>query len=241
MNRMKIIIEKPISKRRIFITGFHGIGWVGYISIKHLLSTLNFERIGFVCMPYEPAYSAYSTSQTYISTPGELYYNYDYGLTVFAIHWYIYSRHIYLLVQELAKWVVLNNYELAVLFGGLDSEVRGNDTNPLRIITTSMYNKLNLPKGNVKLLDINFAVVGPLAIMLNEFERLKFPAIAILPYADKFRIDPSAAVKGLEYFSQIFNISLDTSKLRELAEILEKEIEEFKKTLEKKEISPYYI
>ena len=85
MDKVKIILTKPILNRRMFVTGFHGIGWVGYMSIKHLILTLNCERVGHIVIPYEPAYSAYSISQNFLSTPGEIYYNPDYGITIFII------------------------------------------------------------------------------------------------------------------------------------------------------------
>jgi len=238
--RFKMI--KPVLNRSIFITGFQGIGLVGYLSIRHLITDLKCERVGFIETPYEPPYSAHIFSKDVLSTPGELYSSEKYGITIFITHWSFFDKYMRELMQKLARWVYLNGYKMVILFGGLDSELRGPDTDNLRVVTTSSYKKLNYPTGNAKEMDINYLVVGPLALLLNEFERLNYPAMAILPYANKWRADPLASINGLEFFSRVFNVPINTEKLREFAEAYEKELEEARRALEKREGGPpYYI
>ncbi len=245
--RTNIILTSPIRNRRIFITGFHGIGLVGYISVRHLISTLPSKRVGFLELVQEPANCAYAFNTGRLTTPGELYHDETNGVTLFLAYWGLpgSERAVYSFVKTLARWVVMNGYEVAVLFGGLDSEARGDDPSPLRIVTTTTYKLRGYATCGAKDMEVNFFVVGPLALLLNEFERMDFPAIAILPYASKWRADPSAALVGLEFFSNCFGVKVDVEKLREIAAKYEEELREMRRLLEeeqrKREGAPYYI
>ncbi len=239
------MLLRPLRNRKIFITGFHGIGLVGYISVRHLITALNCERVGFVEMRQEPAYSGYFNDHSRLLTPGELYHSDILGLTLFLANWGFSEREMYLLARSLARWVYENGYSFAVLFGGLDSEARGSDTATLRVVVTQKFKELKLNMCGAREMDVHFSVIGPLALLLNEFERIGFPAIAVLPYASKWRSDPGAAVVGLEFFSECFGIKVEVEKLRELAERYEKELQELRRAIEeeqrRREGAPYYI
>ena len=242
--KLEIRILKPLRNRKIFITGFQGIGLVGFLSVKHLISALNCERVGFIQIPQEPPYSAYVFDYNKLNTPCEIYHDEKTGITLFLAHWGFLEKYMYVLMRTIAQWVCLNRYEIAILFGGLDSEVRGNDPHNLRVVVTSAFKKCNYSICEAKEMEMNYLVIGPLALLLNEFERLNFPAIAVLPYANKWRADPAAAITGLEYFSRCFNIPVDLEKLKEFAIMYEKEVEKIRKAIEeerKREFTPYYI
>jgi len=242
---VRVVLYKPILNRRYFITGFHGIGLVGHISVRYLISALNCERVGYIEMSEEPAYCGYVLNQDNITTPGELYHSEKCGVTIFMANCGFFEKLMYPLTRILVGWVIENGYEMSILFGGLDSETRGNDPSPLRVVTTTKFKQLNISKCDAKEMDLFFNVVGPLALMLSEFERNSFPAIAILPYAYKWRADPSAAAVGIEYFSKCFNVPVDIQKLRELATKYEEELLQIKKAIEeeqkRREGTPYYI
>ncbi len=242
---IKVVLTRPLRNRKIFVTGFHGIGLVGYIAVRHLITALNCERVGFVEMKQEPAYSGYSSDRSRLITPGELYHSDSVGITLFLANWGFSERVMYSLIRCLAGWVYENCFSFAVLFGGLDSEARGSDTAALRIVVTQRFKELGLSTCGAKEMDVHFSVIGPLALLLNEFERIGFPAVAILPYASKWRSDPAAAVVGLEFFSNCFGVSVEVDKLRELAERYEKELQELRRAIEeeqrRREGAPYYI
>ncbi len=242
----RITLTEPVLNRRIFIAGFQGIGLVGFISVRSLISALNCKRVGFVELPQEPPYTAYVFDYNKLVTPGELYHDEVNGITLFLAHWGFLERHMHLIAKMLAQWVYLNNYNVSVLFGGLDSEVRGQDTSPLRVVATKTFKRFFTLCG-AKDMDLNYLVIGPLALLLNEFERLDFPAVAILPYASRWRADPLASMVGLEFFTRCFNVSIDISKLKDLIMSYERELEEARKLVEEEmrkrtsQQSPYYI
>ena len=71
----------------------------------------------------------------------------------------------------------------------------------------------------------DLGIYGLLALFLSYFEMLNFPAIALLPYAEKGRPDPRAAAVAIEEINKMYNKSLDTTALIKDAEEIEKEIE----------------
>jgi len=243
--KVRVVMIRPVFNRRYFVTGFHGIGLVGHISVRYLISSLGCERVGYVEMIEEPAYCGYAFSQDILNTPGEIYHSETAGVTLFLANWGFYEKVMFSLIRSLAGWVIENGYKMAVLFGGLDNETRGNDPSPLRVVTTGKFRELGISKCDAKEMDMFYNVVGPLALLLTEFERNSFPAIAILPYACKWRADPTAAAVGIEFFSRCFNVPVDISKLRELATKYEEELMQLRKALEeeqrRREGAPYYI
>ncbi len=225
--RVEFIVKRPGSPE-IFVTGFHGIGVVGYLAVRHLSESC--QRAGYVRVLPEAPYVSAGAGQSLI-TPGDIYLCDKIMAVVmnFGVADAVLNRY----TRDLARWVVDNGLKTAVLFGGLDSRLRTDPEDRLRVIYTKRYGEIGLPMGNSKMLEPGLHIVGPLALLLSEFERLDFPAMVVLPYADVSRPDPSAASTALEFFSSLFGIHIDTSKLRELAVTIEKELEEVRKMEDK--------
>jgi predicted ATP-grasp superfamily ATP-dependent carboligase len=68
-------------------------------------------------------------------------------------------------------------------------------------------------------------VYGPLAIMLGEFEKRNFPAIAILPYASADHADPKAAATAIKAVSKAYGLKVDVKDLEYDAADIEEEID----------------
>lgn len=204
----------------VFITGFHGIGLTGFIAVKHLISQLKAERIGFIeTLNLPPIVSA---SGNGIFTPFELYK---------------YSRYVFLLTQvlphvneqsgfslRLATWVVNNGFSEAILIGGLNKQFQRSENDFYRFMMTSSFKdrwrNLNLP-----ILERGLYAYGLLALMLSRFEVRGFPALAILPYADASRPDPLAAAKAIDFLNNLYGLNVDVSKLIMDAQRIEREVQ----------------
>ena len=224
--RVEFLVKRS-GNPKIFVTGFHGIGVVGYLAVRHLSEQC--QRVGYVRVLPEAPYV--SSGVGHLVTPGDIYLC-DKVLSVvmnFGVADAVLNRY----VRELARWVVDNGLESAVLFGGLDNRLRVSPDDRLRVIYTRKYAEMGQPLGDARTLEPGLHVVGPLALLLSEFERLDFPAMVVLPYADISRPDPSAASVALEFFSSLFGVNVDTSKLRELAVAIERELEEVRKVEER--------
>lgn len=242
MGNVRINIIEPILRPIYFLTGFAGIGMVGYLVVQHLSNVLNCRRVGFIEMPREPPLSAYIISTNILSTPGEIYYCPGAEFTISIIHWDgdFMTKYAHDVVKAIARWVYINGFREAILFGGLDNRLRGEDLDELRIAVTTEYrNRHSL--GRVKLMELNYAMVGPLALLMNEFERLGVPAISVLPYAEPFRADPNAAIVAIQFLKELTGVKVDVSRLRELAEMIDKELKELQESMKRKEGPPHYI
>ncbi|MFP3178073.1 MAG: PAC2 family protein [Thermocladium sp.] len=226
-----IILNEPILNTDFFITGFHGVGLVGYLAVRHLVSSMNCNRIGFmgIAMPY----TSYMKGQ--LTSPGDIYHCPSNGITIAAFNYGIPDKQLFSASKELAKWVIMSKFKNVILFGGLDASLRNpNDESGVKIITTRRDVMDNL-------LNDHYLVLGPLAIMMNEFSYRSYPATAILPYANPSLADPRAAATGLSYFADKFNIKIDLSKLYEDAQVLEEEIQKQMKQLEGRRETSLYI
>lgn len=242
---VRIRLMEPIPKRNYFLTGFQGIGMVGYLTVQHLSKTLPCRRVGFVEFGKEPPYSAYIVSSTHLSTPGEVYFCPGSGMTLAIVHWdgEFMGRNMHGLARSLSRWVQVNGFRVAILFGGLDNRLRGDDEVPLRVATTTAYRE-RYSLGNVKLMEMSYAMVGPLALLMNEMERRGVPAIAVLPYAEPFRVDPNAAIVAIKFLNELTGVSVDVSGLREFAEVIERELREMQAMMRRereREGPPYVI
>ncbi|WP_238375078.1 proteasome assembly chaperone family protein [Vulcanisaeta thermophila] len=240
--RVRIRLMEPIMKPTYFLTGFQGIGMVGYLVVHHLANSLPCRRVGFIEMPREPPYSAYVINPSLLSTPGEIYHCPGQGFTIAMVHWdgEFMSRYAHDYARAVASWVYLNGFSNVIVFGGLDNRLRDSDEAQLRVAVTTAYRD-RYPLGNVKLMELNYAMVGPLALLMNEFERLGIPAISILPYAEPFRADPNAAIIAIKFLRELTGVDVDVSRLRELAEAIEREIQEIKESMKRSEGPPHYI
>ncbi|KUO94066.1 MAG: hypothetical protein AT717_01015 [Vulcanisaeta sp. CIS_19] len=238
----RISITEPIIRTWYFLTGFAGIGMVGYLTVQHLVNALNCRRVGFIEMPKEPPFSAYVVNTNILSTPGEIYHCPDPGFTISVIHWDgdFMTRYAHDVVRTIAHWVYINGFREAILFGGLDNRLRSDGNDLLRVTVTSAYrDKFSL--SGVRLMELNYAMVGPLALLMNEFERLNVPAIAILPYAEPFRADPNAAIVAIQFLKELTGVEVDVSRLRELADMIDKELKELQESAKRREGPPHYI
>ncbi|AET33653.1 proteasome assembly chaperone family protein [Pyrobaculum ferrireducens] len=237
--KVEFRIFKPVENHEIFITGFAGIGIVGHLATKYIAR--NCDVVGVVRYRGEPPIVSVEGDRLLLQN--EIF---SCGRVVGVVNNYgIHEAAVYDYTKALATWVVANEFKLAVLFGGLDGRLqRGEDK--LRIVYTSAYKKAGLPTGDAKILEPGLQIVGPLAYLTSFLEELDFPTLVILPYADVARpADPYAASVAVDYFSKLFDFPVDTSGLRQMAEELEREIEEVRRRMEeqskREEASRLYI
>ncbi|MFP3189720.1 MAG: PAC2 family protein [Thermoproteota archaeon] len=222
---MKIVILKEnqneknnesIFKDKIFITGFHGVGAVGYLTSKYLSMQKKAEFIGYVTMERLPMIIRMEDDR--IGLPFELY-SFD-NFIVLVNEAMPETKHVYTYTNKIAKWVIKSGFKMAVLFGGLAERVKeGSD---IRIAYTSQFKSIMQPFAPT--LEKKLSIIGPLALLLAKFEEMKFPAVCILPYARVYEYDLKAAHKALKILIEQFKAELDLTKIeQDLA--LEKKLE----------------
>ncbi|AGT34940.1 hypothetical protein N186_02805 [Thermofilum adornatum] len=237
----KILLNEGVSPK-IFVTGFHGVGHVGWIATRHIVTKLEAKRVGMVLTPNMTPFVSIKNG---VVTPYELYAKDN--LLAFLPNVPVSPKDSIIVPQMLAQMIFDMHVDMVILFGGLDASFAEPDSRP-RIAPTSSFlsnyaeiiNKHGLP-----IIDERLGIVGPLATLLTYFEAGNIPAVAILPYASLDRPDPRAAAQAVEIFSNITGIGIDVKELLEEGEQLEKQLEELEKkikdTMKNRESLVYHV
>ncbi len=224
----KILIKegKEIEPNSIFITGFHGLGEVGYLSVAHLIRSLEAERIGFIKSDVMPLFV--SVENGHISLPFELfkYKNFVFLVPRFQPH----QAEQWNFIDELATWLSDMKFKDIILIGGLDINFREDEEETMRGVPTSAA-KEKLEKWGIPLLEEGLFVAGPLALLLAHLEIREMSAIGLLSYAQRGRPDPKAAATTLEKINKMFDINIDVTQLLDESKEIEK-IEKMKRHYE---------
>jgi len=202
------------------ITGFHGVGETGYISVSYLVHTLNAKRIGFIDVAHPPPFIA--TSESGLVTPFEVYRA---GKVVLVkLEFSPHRTEESEFAKTLAHWVMNNKFRDAVMIGGLDASLQ-TGADGIRVVPTANY-PLNKMKMKHPTLEAGLFVYGPLAVMLGEFEKRSFPAVAVLPYASADHADPKAAATAIKAVSKAYGLRVDVKDLEYDAADIEEEIDQ---------------
>jgi len=201
------------------ITGFHGVGETGYISVSYLVHSMKAKRIGFVDVAHPPPFIA--TSESGLVTPFEVYR--AGRIVLVKLEFSPHRAEEAEFAKTLAHWVMDNKFRDAVLIGGLDGSLQSGPDG-VRIVPTARY-PLKSMKMKHPTLETGLFVYGPLAVMLGEFEKRSFPAIAVLPYASAEHADPKAAATAIKAVSKAYGLKVDVKDLEYDAEDIEEEID----------------
>jgi uncharacterized protein len=207
----------------VLVTGFHGLGATGYIAVKHAVSTLAAEQIGYIDTERIPPFVSMDDGR--LSLPFEIYKKDEYVFVITNVPPHPKERHAF--SRALSEWAIEKGFKSAYLIGGLDNRLKPTDADKIRCTVSKGFkgqSDLGIP-----LLEKGLFVVGPLAVMLATFEINGFPAIALLPYANPTRPDPLAASVAVEYLNKLTNMNIDISSLVTDAQKIEVEIQELMK------------
>ncbi len=227
---------EKLNNVKTFITGFHGIGEVGYVFLDHCVQTLEAERIGIL--------TTSAARPMLLVDKGIMHYPFEFyswnDILFFVPHQQPHPQHEVAFSEKLAEWVLQQQFEQVILIGGVDKNLRTSDNN-CRYIATKKYLEQPLSDDIKKeitkeKLDDGFLVVGPLAILMGLLELKNYPALSILAYAERMRPDPEGAIHAIEFINRLLNLNIKTEKLVENAQKIEEEIrsklEEIKKDTE---------
>jgi uncharacterized protein len=220
---IKVIIEEDQQinfEDSVFITGFHGIGWTGYIAIRHLIKTAKAERIGYLIGDVIP--DIISIEDEHLVLPFEFYKYKDFVIFQPPIQPILIEQGK--IIQKLAQWIVDSKFKEAVLVGGLDIRFQ-QDSNELRLVPTKAFIDIGKQFDN-PYLEKGLLIRGPLALLLTQLEVKHFPAVVILPFAKSDRPDPAAAAVAIEFLNKYYQLDISTSQLQTDAQMIEDEIAE---------------
>jgi len=222
-------VKREVLKNKVLITGFHGVGYTGWIALRYLVKELKSRRIGYIHSIYTPPFVSMEDG---IRTPYELYLAGDFVLFVPNIPFS--NKEITLIPYVLSRVLIKKGLREAILIGGLDSRLREEGTE-LKIAATTSYMKGHkdiLKVLNASKIEDYLYIVGPLATMLAIFEMMSFPALTLLPYADVGRPDPRAAAIAIQKLNVLFGTNISVTELLKEEERVLKEIEEIQRRIQ---------
>jgi len=224
---VKIILNKDVSAKTL-ITGFKGFGYVGYLTINHLVDELNAELVGVIDTVYFPPYITVRNGLTYSPY---LVYNYK-DLIILVFEELSLDEETNYILRKVVEWSKNFGIEKFILIGGLDkSLMREGDSN-----TKIISNRYWIERYGVvdPLLKDTIRVVGPLAVMLHYASLFQIPAIAILAYADVGIEDARAAANAIDKINEILGLRVSKDKLLARHMMTRKQIEKYIRMQEKR-------
>ena len=197
------------------VTGFHGIGSTGFLALNHLINTLKPKRIGVFETDYLSPISSINSGK--IITPFEIYQKDNVAFLRVAVPPLQGNELVFL--RNVCEIILEKNFKELILLGGLDAQLKKDDSN-FRYVKTSSY---KLPKylSDSTPLEDERIIIGPVAQMLNFMEVRNFPTLGLLPFATSIRLDPRAASEAVKILSNIFNLEVEVDTLIEQALELE--------------------
>jgi uncharacterized protein len=213
-----IVISKDIDlEGKYFVTGFHGIGWTGYIANRFLVGKLGGERIGH--LTYEGMRPVVRLWQKEISYPHDLFLA---GDNVFlASEAPLPEEKTMEITRGIVEWMVESGIKTSIVIGGLTKAVRRPEDPPIMGVATSKAKPL-MKKHDIPWMLDDLNIVGPLAGMLFHAERKGLPLLALLPFAES-KPDRRAAAAAIAKLAEILEIEVNTQELIQ-AEDLERQI-----------------
>ena len=181
-----------------------------------LINTLKPKRIGVFETDYLSPISSINSGK--IITPFEIYQKDNVALLRVAVPPLQGNELVFL--RNVCEIILEKNFKELILLGGLDAQLKKDDSN-FRYVKTSSY-KLPKSLSDSTPLEDERIIIGPVAQMLNFMEVRNFPTLGLLPFATSIRLDPRAASEAVKILSNIFNLEVEVDTLVEQALELDK-------------------
>ncbi|MEX2683762.1 MAG: proteasome assembly chaperone family protein [Candidatus Sigynarchaeota archaeon] len=219
------LFENVNLEGKYLVTGFHGIGVVGYIACKYMIEQTNARRIGTIVSTLMPPLITLDDKGE-VLLPFELYLDNKDNIVFLVVRFQPAGEEMRDFTKELVNFIISNKMKGLVLLGGLDYNFKPQDDEKgYRCVVTNGFPVKDKPP----LIDAGLFISGGIAMLLIELQLRKVPALTLFPYADRERPDMKAAAKAIEIINETFGTSIKTDKLQEEAKDLEQEVNQILK------------
>jgi len=216
-----IFDKKETFQDKVLLAGFHGLGRVGYLVVRHIVEEMEARRIG-VIIPEEGFPPFISLKERMIIFPFEIYAKEDVIFIVTHFQPYHQQRQF---SETLVDWISETGFRRVFLAGGVDARLKKVSQGDIRYVPTSKFTGEEEYLRSA-LLEPGLLVAGPLALTVGFCELKGIPALAILAYADPVRPDPFAASVVIKDLAKYIGREINTTRLIEDAARIERELEE---------------
>ncbi|MBN2154248.1 MAG: proteasome assembly chaperone family protein [Candidatus Lokiarchaeota archaeon] len=219
------LFEEVNLEGKYLVTGFHGIGVVGYISCKYMIEQTGARRIGTIVSTLMPPLITLDDKGD-VLLPFELYLDDKDGIVFLVVRFQPSGEEMREFTKEMVSFIIRSKMKGLVLLGGLDYNFKPQDDEKgYRCVVTNGFPV----KGKPPLIDAGLFISGGIAMLLIELQLRKVPALTLFPYADREHPDMKAAAKAIEIINETFGTNIQTNKLQEEAKDLEKEVNQILK------------
>ncbi|HDR53658.1 MAG TPA: hypothetical protein ENN60_03250 [archaeon] len=199
------------------VTGFHGIGFVGFIAVDFMVRKLEAERVErYFNRKLPPVVFA---GKDKLEMPVEFYRKDKLGFMKLSVmaEKEVLDRVVEETLTEFKKVGV----KQVLVVGGLASRHKQEIQGVCNTAGREMMEKLKLAP-----LDKEITVFGPMASTLIHGERLGLPVVCVLPGAMSNVPDPEAASEAIKLIAGVYGLEIDTQDLEKDARKVEKRLKE---------------
>lgn len=221
------IICNESLKGKTLISGFHGVGLVGIIAVRHVIKELGARKLGYVSHRELPLYVSIQDKKLVL--PIELYGHEN--LVFLQVNPTLEPETVNDIAQEIVKKAKKDGAKEILLLGGLDESFK-KGRSPMKGVCSS---KGDLSEFNVPFMDSGLSVFGPLAAFLTQGEIENFPVSVLLPYATRSIPDPSAASKAIKKLEERYGLKISKRKLSKDARKIQEEISKLEQQMQGEE------
>ncbi len=206
-------------KGRTLITGFHGIGLVGFIAMDYMVRKLKAEKVGWAFENDMPS--------VVFASPGDL---------EMPIEFYKKDDLIFMKVNAIMERDVMNSFisrlvpaikkkgiREMVVIGGLAVNEKGV------FGISNEKGKDLMKKLKLKRIQTDVTVFGPMASMMIYGEAEKIAAACILPNAKTNLPDPEAASRAIKKIAKAYSFRITTKDLEKEAVRIQNRVKELEK------------
>ena len=230
------LFEEANLEGKYLITGFHGIGEVGYISVRYLIEETKAKKIGMIVSPLTPPLISLDDKGN-TQLPFELFVHPEHPFAYLLIRFQPHPEEMREFTRAVADFVQNRGIKGLVMLGGLDNNFRPeDDERGFRCVVANGF-----PFDEPPLIDAGLFISGGVAMMLIELHVKSTPSLTLFPYADREKPDPKAAAKAIDIINDTFNTNIDTANLEQEAKELEQEVNQILKQQVKENQNHMYM
>ena len=226
------ILEEIDLNDEFLITGFHGLGGIGYLTTRFIVDMALKQnlgkKIGYLLGPKIPPFIEVLDNGSF-GFPYELFHVENSLFFLIRLQPLVEEQPI--IAQKLSDFAIKNNLKGFILLGGIDRDIFKDNVPPAVYITNSYFrgydsilSKLEIPPAPKGIL-----VSGGLALLITYAEHKKIPAIALFAPTRKGILDKNGALKLAKVIISMLNLNISVQEIErdiKRTEMLLKEIRE---------------
>jgi len=226
LENLRIIIKNiDALKDKIFITGFHGLGGIGHLTVRYIVETAikqgQGRKIGHIVSNLMPPFVEV-LSEGDLGIPYEIIEVGDAVLLLIRFQPTLEEQTI--LADELTKLSAQVGIKAFMLMGGIDSSAFGNrdEILPLVYVANEKFKEEIIPSmknWNLKTAPKGIFVTGGVALFLTYATHRNIPAAALFAPTEKGIINKEEALRLAKKVIELLDLSISLDELEKEIQI----------------------